>query len=49
MKKIFLLFLCAGMLVACHQNKSTYKAQVSDADKVLIKDEKLSLTKQDYW
>ncbi len=47
MKKLVLLLMCAGLLVAC--SSSSYSVEVSDADSVLVSDSTLSVTKQGFF
>ena len=47
MKKIGLLLLCSGLLVAC--SSSDYTSKVSDSDTTLVSGENISVSKQDYF
>lgn len=47
MKKIMMFLLCGGLLVGCAS--SAFSVRVSDQDKVLASDDKMSLTKQGYF
>ncbi len=47
MKKLLMLLLCGGLLVACSQ--SAYNVKVSDSDKTLISGSEVKITKQDYF
>ena len=49
MKKTMDLLLCVGLLVGCQSKDPSYSFQVSDHDQVLVKDDKISITKQDYF
>lgn len=48
MKKLVLFLLCGGLLVGC-SSQALYNAKVSDGDTVLMKDDKMSVTKQGYF
>lgn len=47
MKKLVMLLLCGGMLVACSQ--SSYNVKVSNSDEVLVSTSEMSITKQGYF
>lgn len=47
MKKLVMLLLCGGMLIAC--SSSSYNVKVSNSDEVLISDSEMSITKQGYF
>lgn len=47
MKKLAMLILCSGLLVAC--SSSNYSVKVSDGSQTLISGEGIEITKQDYF
>ncbi|MCI9049630.1 MAG: hypothetical protein HFF37_04465, partial [Coprobacillus sp.] len=47
MKKLVMLLLCTGLLVAC--SSSNYSVKVSDGSSTLISGEGIEVTKQDYF
>lgn len=47
MKKLVMLLLCGGMLVAC--SKTTYNIKISDGNEAIITQGNFKITKQDYF
>ena len=47
MKKLAILLLCSGLLVAC--SSSSYSVKVTDGSSELISGEGIKITKQDYF
>ena len=48
MKKLMMLLLCGGLLVACSSD-SGYSVKVSKSDDAMITGSELKMTKQDYF